>query len=524
MGEAARVIDWTAIEPVEPDVIAVPDLAHETFVQRKHAHWIGSLALENTVESPSTSERQTTALLDLIEKARSGDEQALASIRMNAHTTVIETLLKTGNITRITAELDEYGNLQQHGHTYDAIHRNAWKAMRDKSPVARKRSEIEALNWHRTEAAIRAGLLENNWFVVFSSPSDNESIAELKRQGNFVHTMTSVFQATTIEDGGVKTESAFVAGMEAVQEDPQLSDQMNNARIADAAANRYDITTIRALYMHWGIESAEHLDAEALLATPLLIPKQMMPSGVASVVELYDSMRGDTFFGLRQPSKPYETYADECAARAETYNDITAKVVRDLLANADRYNTPADAVQAMYELVKTHTVERAVRDHSIDATVFGAKAAPLIYQARMAYDDGDQLRFAQLANQTQAVAETTACGGGASGKDTDKGLEKSETAVADEARGVINKTDEVWKWKKGICRVESCPTRPGKTEVGPCDVCRRCQRVFDKGIDPTKFKTSRGRQRQQVVTTMIAGFNAMLPQKTAAPDKLALVA
>jgi hypothetical protein len=47
-----------------------------------------------------------------------------------------------------------------------------------------------------------------------------------------------------------------------------------------------------------------------------------------------------------------------------------------------------------------------------------------------------------------------------------------------------------WKWKEGVCRVEACPTRPGKTKVGPCEVCVRCQAKFDSGLDPTKLTTS----------------------------------
>ena len=44
-----------------------------------------------------------------------------------------------------------------------------------------------------------------------------------------------------------------------------------------------------------------------------------------------------------------------------------------------------------------------------------------------------------------------------------------------------------WDWKPGICRVSDCPTRPGKTKVGPCSVCRTCQKHFDKGLDPVKL-------------------------------------
>jgi len=43
-----------------------------------------------------------------------------------------------------------------------------------------------------------------------------------------------------------------------------------------------------------------------------------------------------------------------------------------------------------------------------------------------------------------------------------------------------------WKWRKGQCRVEACDTRPGETQIGPCDVCMSCQIEFDKGNDPTE--------------------------------------
>lgn len=51
--------------------------------------------------------------------------------------------------------------------------------------------------------------------------------------------------------------------------------------------------------------------------------------------------------------------------------------------------------------------------------------------------------------------------------------------------GSSNEDANSWKWKKGVCRVNNCPTRPGATEVGPCDVCRGCQGHFDRGQDPT---------------------------------------
>jgi hypothetical protein len=46
---------------------------------------------------------------------------------------------------------------------------------------------------------------------------------------------------------------------------------------------------------------------------------------------------------------------------------------------------------------------------------------------------------------------------------------------------------KAWKWENGVCRISQCPTRPAKTSVGPCAVCRGCQKLFDKGLDPSKI-------------------------------------
>jgi len=60
-----------------------------------------------------------------------------------------------------------------------------------------------------------------------------------------------------------------------------------------------------------------------------------------------------------------------------------------------------------------------------------------------------------------------------------------------------------WRWKMGVCRVAVCPS-PKPTEVGPCDVCHRCQREFDAGRDPTKARPITPRTQQAVGGTALA--------------------
>lgn len=74
------------------------------------------------------------------------------------------------------------------------------------------------------------------------------------------------------------------------------------------------------------------------------------------------------------------------------------------------------------------------------------------------------------------------CGSSISGEESDDPLVESL-----EILGFGNKTEKKdWKWKKGICAVKKCPTRPDKTLVGPCSVCKKCQKQFDAGRDPTR--------------------------------------
>jgi len=74
------------------------------------------------------------------------------------------------------------------------------------------------------------------------------------------------------------------------------------------------------------------------------------------------------------------------------------------------------------------------------------------------------------------------------GNQANKSLSDSETLV----------------WKDGVCRVDNCPTRPGKTKVAQCSVCRCCQLWFDKGRDPAKlYKGMKRIQKESFTTTFV---------------------
>lgn len=508
-GQAAlleRSADTSALYAVVP----APETAYDQEVQERLAGWLGGIALEQTIHVESLDLPEQTSLAQLITEAKLGNEQAMAAVRMNAHTTVIETLLKTGNVTRIEAEVAPNGSLRQHGHTYDSIHRNTMRSTTNKSPGVQRRAKTEALNWQRTEAAIANGELEHNWFVAFSLPPEHMPIADMKKEGFFVHTMTGVVQATTLHEGKVVTESGFVAGMSEVKEDVDATNEHNNQQIAVASQKRYDIAIIRDMYEQWGVTGASDMSTEDLLATPLLVPKNLMPHGVSSLVELYDSYLGqDYFFGLQQPRQAYETFADTCAKKAAQYNSITDRVIQDLLDEAESFQGKPDlAIARLYEYAQFHSLERAYRDKSIDASVFGAKGEYRTKRARMYYDSNDVEAFMREANLGHQEAVTTACGGGAGtsgeGASGEGGQASAEGAAAGGGAGAagmnVEKGSDAIKWRNGYCRLDTsvCPEKGKRTLVGQCEVCIKCQTIyFDKGVDPTKFYTRKAKKPQQ---------------------------
>jgi hypothetical protein len=77
----------------------------------------------------------------------------------------------------------------------------------------------------------------------------------------------------------------------------------------------------------------------------------------------------------------------------------------------------------------------------------------------------------------QIASQSLSLNGGCSGENETTFKKNSSSAAEGK---------EDWKWEKGICRTKNCISRPKVTEVGPCKVCKACQEIYDKGLDPEK--------------------------------------
>lgn len=113
-----------------------------------------------------------------------------------------------------------------------------------------------------------------------------------------------------------------------------------------------------------------------------------------------------------------------------------------------------------------------------------------------AWISGGDARAAEAEMNRMIAAQNVKLGGGCTGNSSN--IFRSPTdQLAAMLRMPGMEADEAndWRkdsgaWKKGVCRVKKCPSRPRTTKVGPCDVCSGCQHHYDRGKDPSKVYES----------------------------------
>lgn len=238
------------------------------------------------------------------------------------------------------------------------------------------------------------------------------------------------------------------------------------------------------------IESGYEPDVAAL-RTPILYTTEQLAAGIVDVQRILDKASGANIrygeiIGTNEGHVDYAELREESIRREsqinhyiETLASYEERLDRQLEAGTidiqQRQSQYAEQVRICLRSICALTPE-----YSLDC--FGDAAAPYYYAASQSIAQGDMDRAMALIYASQAVEESiTFCG---------VTLTPERAAELGLTLGDVKKltedAKENWKWKQGVCQVQTCPTRPGKTEVGPCSVCRSCQAKFDKGGDPTK--------------------------------------
>lgn len=418
---AAERIDTTFVFTSDPLVYVIPNRAEDELIRRRAAHFIGRVAAGVWLEDGDDRERAATteaqnpvaSLFDALRLAYGGDTQGYDKVRADVSSDYVERAIKSGHVTESRQSVDESGVVIQFGQTDESIQANSLRYASD-HPKIRLRSEAETRNMFRRRNAYHEGLLGEYYEVVFSRAADDMSIDEMVEANFFVNTMSCSFQATTLEDDSntvLVTESAFVSGVLHPENGPSSHD------------DRHDAATIQNMLHNLGVEDVD-VSATALLDTPLLIHKSLMPNGVIDLVKMYDDAAGGTFFGEARPRQDYLAYRRKCAKREASFRPTIDKITHQLIADTPHIHTRLQACERLDRISERCLTHAAVIDVSIDPRVLGKTASAHVMSARHFYMVGDYRRADQETRRAVSTARSGSCPSskrGGSGLDTFSG-------------------------------------------------------------------------------------------------------
>lgn len=233
------------------------------------------------------------------------------------------------------------------------------------------------------------------------------------------------------------------------------------------------------------VREAEHADV-AVLGTQFM---HDMSEGVVGLIRRLDQHQGASVrYGEMRSSDqiPYEDLAETSSNResvAYCYVEELARLTHQLDRRLEEgVITKRQHADTFKEQVGNILRAICVMDPNYAVDCFGKEAQAGFMRASNLTALGDYQEAANVLLQNQSLEQTVSfCGMSLSKEDAERlGVDISSLD------SLLKLGKEGWNWSKGVCRVEGCPTKPGKTDVGPCSVCRGCQHEFDRGNDPTR--------------------------------------
>ncbi|MBP7807131.1 hypothetical protein KA047_01400 [Candidatus Saccharibacteria bacterium] len=364
--------------------VVFPELAERS--RQQCAEQLGTLVMSDCVEVAYLAEDlEPTTLQASIQLAAQGDVASRELVKSNVSTDMYERLFKIGK-TRTRLDVANH-RLEQHGRAVSDIQLNTFRHTYLDETMQR-RSRAELTNILLFEQLIPTGVFETHYALVWSPATEDQQTKE--EFGFYQDTESCSVQLLEVKGNEATLETALVAGK------------------ADADSPRHDLEAIHAIAHQNGIMLNEH-NADGMLQYVMLVPKTAAPHGMDSIVEMYDTAVGGTFYGEAKPTQDYVVYGQECLDRAESFDGIVEIITNQLLSEAAAFATPIEAIMRLDELSQWYGVKRAVNDTSIDAAVFGQQSALHINEARLAHEQGDKAAVDRATRSAQATADSSSC-------------------------------------------------------------------------------------------------------------------
>jgi hypothetical protein len=333
---------------------------------------------------------------------------------------------------------------------------------------------IEELINHRVSRDIKAGILPPDTMVTTIS-NIPKGVPEKE---------ASDFGYGVINDKGMTRTTGFENGFRRVE-------QISRSNSSDGSAERF--LAGQGFVVGQG--------ASRILRSQMLVTREHFPDGVVDIQRALDTFAGpNVIYGedrlqanLNVPE--YEDLREVSAAREQQAERQIQKLAEFERQLNIRYRSGEISYQDKLLAIKKRRKELVneicilnpsyAKDARGEATVEHFEKASL---AMAAGYDAAGIQDLEVALSVSDPRAGAVCGG----TGLEKALQREDSLSAEATRLYLEaKSDrKYWKWTKGVCVVKECPTRPAKTDVGPCSVCRKCQTIFDNNNDPKNiYKT-----------------------------------
>ncbi len=388
---------------------------------------------------------------------------------INARTAIFEELTAKGHLSRV--EFDEPPELTNERTLRRLV--NGWSDNLPGWEMKRRFHEIvEELTIHEVWQRIQTGELPSDSIVITISDFPETCDDNLAPRIGY----------RALNKKGMVRVSDFVSGVRTVE---QVSRSQSN-----------DDSSERFFGSHGFVVGSS---SESILSNQLIATKRQFEDGVVDVQRALDSLAGpNVLYGERDnqdtmlPS--YAELRQESADREEQAQcfikklaDFEKELNLDYKSGKISYRQKSQAISARREeLINQIILLRP--SYAKDAR--GETAAEHFEQASLAMAAGNDAAGIVHLEKAIGTSDPNAgviCGG------SGESIQSNETSQARAERlyKQAKKERKNWRWSKGLCVVKECPTRPSKTEIGPCSVCRKCQNIFDKGKNPKNvYKTA----------------------------------
>lgn len=406
--------------------------------------------------------KELIATRSLVESNYKSDDTYLNDSR----TLIFEALTARGHLSCVEIS----GTLEEIHAVMVSVLLNAWD---EEKPLHEQRRNFQELCEELTIQAIERKKIRGEvpWSVRVATISDFVVDGAMSKSE-----LSSIGYRASNKKGMVRDNSLIVCGS-----------GHYTRRIEQVSRSNADSFRSQEFLAHNNVtyRASEFADV-SVLGTQLL---HELEQGVVGLQQRLDEHQGTNIRYGEQADEshiPYEQLREVSAEResiALCYVEKLAIFTKEL----DSLKRQAKITEQQYDTAFKQEVAQILRaicvmDPSYAVGCFGKKAVAGFVQASNLTALGDYAGAAAVVDSNRSMEEmVTFCG-----KNLTVDEAKNAGVEIDATSRLLQLGANSWKWKKGVCRVTQCPTRPTRTEVGPCSVCRGCQHEFNMGRDPSR--------------------------------------